>query len=422
MRTGKSLVFRQVDKYPLGESCFGVKKRIMKIVKFIIAACFLGITFGYAQTFVSESEIKAQKFGTETLYKSYRTDEPLEGDYKVALGAGSYYEVRFNKGRMHGKYKRFSPQSDLLEERTYVNGELDGKKTVYFEFAKNMVHKVSYYKKGKPEGKWQEYDTRGTLIQEDNFSDGQLHGQHKKFDSQGDLRLLESYKNGAPHGKWWGKVRSNRGDYEYTNFYKEGEPTGKWTEVNENGTLKKEVEYSNKDTYVKREYYRNGKLHREVRVKNGKYNGISKEFSDTGVISEENDYKDDEIISKKTYHDNGRPNQTWHLVKDQLHGKYLSFNSDGEKQVEGNYTYGLRDGVWKYYHQDKDNLLQREVTYVGGNKEGVFKSYYRSGKVASEGFYKNDQMDGLWKYYTEGGKLKKEEVYDQRNLVKSTEY
>ncbi|CEN36082.1 hypothetical protein CCAN12_640040 [Capnocytophaga canimorsus] len=76
----------------------------------------------------------------------------------------------------------------------------------------------------------------------------------------------------------------------------------------------------------------------------------------------------------------------------------------------------------KYYHQDKDNLLQREVTYVGGNKEGVFKSYYRSGKVASEGFYKNDQMDGLWKYYTEGGKLKKEEVYDQRNLVKSTEY
>lgn len=383
---------------------------------------FLGIALGYAQKFVSENEITAQKFGTETLYKSNKTDEPLEGGYKVALGAGHYYETTFNKGRIHGKYKRFSPKGDLLEESSYNNGELDGKKSIYHEFEKNKLKQVANYKKGKLDGKWQEYDSKGNLLREDSYANGELHGEQKRFDSEGKLRLLETYKNGVKHGKFWGKMVSNRSNYEYTKFYTNGEPSGKWKEVKENGTLKKEVEYTNKDTYVAREYFSNGNIDTEVRIKNGKRNGISKIFYDTGVISKEIDYKDDEVVLQKTFHVNGKPNETWHLAKGEPHGKYLSFNSDGEKEMEGNYTHGLRDGTWKYYHLDKDNFLEKEVPYVRGNKEGVFKSYYRSGKLACEGFYKNDTMHGIWKYYTEGGKLKKEEVYDHRNLIKSTQY
>ncbi|MDO5104647.1 toxin-antitoxin system YwqK family antitoxin [Capnocytophaga sp.] len=394
----------------------------MKALQFIAMACFLVIPSGYAQKFVSENEITAQKFGTETLYKSDKTDEPLDGDYKVALGGGSFYEVHFAKGRMHGKYKRFSSKGDLLEESSYNNGELDGKKAVYNQFDPKNLERLMHYKKGKPDGKWQEFNSKGKLLREDNFTNGKLNGEQKKFDSDGNLRLLETYKDDVKHGKFWGKMVSNRGDYQYTRFYKDGEPSGKWKEVNENGTLKKEVEYTNKDTYTEREYFGNGNPKIEIRVKNGKRNGICKEFYDTGVVAEERDYKDDKIIVRKTFHVNGKLSELWNLANGELHGAYLSMNSEGKKEVEGNYTNGLRDGTWKYYYQDKDNFLEKETPYVRGNKEGVFKSYHRSGKLYTEGFYKNDTMHGTWKYYTEGGKLEKEDVYDHRNLIKSTQF
>ena len=66
------------------------------------------------------------------------------------------------------------------------------------------------------------------------------------------------------------------------------------------------------------------------------------------------------LIDVVYYHDNGVVSQTGSYTADgKLHGKWLSFNEEGEKIVSANYDNGKKVGKWMYWIDG----IKKEVNY-----------------------------------------------------------
>lgn len=70
--------------------------------------------------------------------------------------------------------------------------------------------------------------------------------------------------------------------------------------------------------------------------------------------------KETDLIEVTYYHDNGVVSQTGYYTLDgKLQGQWLSFNTEGKKQVSANYDNGKKVGKWFYWY---DTIL-KEVDY-----------------------------------------------------------
>jgi len=106
------------------------------------------------------------------------------------------------------------------------------------------------------------------------------------------------------------------------------------------------------------------------------------------------------------------------------------YHPNGELNMVGSYTDGLKVGDWKIYSkttrylesQGLKGYLYIEMEYkddysldeyedlnakkfTDGIKEGSYKRYYSNGNIEEEGMYKNDQKVGTWKKYSFDGEL-----------------
>lgn len=59
-----------------------------------------------------------------------------------------------------------------------------------------------------------------------------------------------------------------------------------------------------------------------------------------------------------TYHANGAVSQEGFLKKNKLHGKWISYNKNGEKIAIANYNKGKKEGIW--LHWTNDGLIEVE--------------------------------------------------------------
>ena len=113
---------------------------------------------------------------------------------------------------------------------------------------------------------------------------------------------------------------------------------------------------------------------------------------------------------------------------------------NGRIESEGDYLYGKRDGVWKFYYDEgvycDEDTLKIEMSFDGGItlrsvegevykgdvKDGYYKSYFLGRKLKCEGQYHFNLKDGIWNHYNIEGKLIKEEVYKMGELVEQKDY
>ena len=66
--------------------------------------------------------------------------------------------------------------------------------------------------------------------------------------------------------------------------------------------------------------------------------------------------------------------------KNQPHGYWETYWSNGELWYKGNFKDGKKDGYWEFYH---DN-----------------------GELACKGYYKDGKQDGYWEWYYDNGELR----------------
>lgn len=212
----------------------------------------------------------------------------------------------------------------LLERRiNFVNGKEDGKDTTYYRTG--CVQVVRSFIQGTENGQWvYYYDSTRQLAWEMNYFVGQKHGKHVYFKKNGDTTLLENYKNGILDG-------------------------------------------------VKRTYYNDGKVEREIYYKEGQFNG-----------------------------------------------SFRIFSAEGKVVDELNYVAGQKDGLNKYYYSD--GTLLRTEYWDKGVKNGDFKVYYIQGHLQSHEVYKKGNKEGTWVEYYADQKLKRRAIYKKDVLIEDHQY
>ena len=76
------------------------------------------------------------------------------------------------------------------------------------------------------------------------------------------------------------------------------------------------------------------------------------------------------LIEVVYYHKNGEVSQTsFYTLEGKLQGEWLSFNSDGEKEISGYYDNGKKVGKWFYYTNETVNEVDYNDNIITGLKE-----------------------------------------------------
>jgi antitoxin component YwqK of YwqJK toxin-antitoxin module len=151
-----------------------------------------------------------------------------------------YQQSKKDKAKV-GFYKKFGANNTLIEEATYINGQLDGKQNFYYQ--------------------------NGKLEITQTYLHGRLNGKYQKFYENGKVSIEQDYVNGVMDG--FSIAYYENGNMKEKVTMKENEENGPFTEYHENGNLKAEGTYmtpddtdfvGNKEQGELKLYDENGKL------------------------------------------------------------------------------------------------------------------------------------------------------------------
>lgn len=138
-------------------------------------------------------------------------------------------------------WSHYDPRERLSYKETFKNGELHGKKIIYFVTSsspnqnnKKEISQELHYENGRLNGPTKEYFPGGTLKLEGKYKEGKFDGVVKRYHPNGKLHLLERYKDRRRHG-WWITYDNNEKELGRKYYYK-----GRALEGEE---LKKKMEY-----------------------------------------------------------------------------------------------------------------------------------------------------------------------------------
>ena len=87
--------------------------------------------------------------------------------------------------------------------------------------------------------------------------------------------------------------------------------------------------------------------------------------------------------------------------------KVSATNTEGLTE-EGDYLYGLRNGIWTEYHAN--NYPKLVTGYVEGKKQGLWISLDNRGQLLERAYYHNDQLHGAYIIYNRS-RIKEEYFY-----------
>lgn len=104
--------------------------------------------------------------------------------------------------------------------------------------------------------------------------------------------------------------------------------------------------------------------------KKGKLNGVKKTFYDDGAIAEIQNYVDNKREGNyKKYGVNEKMLEDLNYKNDELHGEATYYDGLGNISLQGQYTEGLKSGVWKTYENGKVVKEETSRKYTSKNFE-----------------------------------------------------
>lgn len=218
--------------------------------------------------------------------------------------------------------------SGMVERRvTFKDGKEDGPDTTFYE--SGCIQVIRNHKIGIEEGVWTfYYDSTNYVAWEIGFSGGKKNGMHLYLGPDGDSTRLENYKDDLLHG-------------------------------------------------VKRTYFPDNIVEREIYYVNGLMDGSFKSFNRQGVLLQEVNYKE------------GKKN-----------GELKYYFEDGKEQLIEHWAMDVKEGEFKGLFQD--GKVQFQEFYRKGIPEGWFKENYPNGQTARKAFYKKGKLLEETKYDEDG--------------------
>lgn len=189
----------------------------------------------------------------------------------------------------------------------------------------------------------------------------------------------------------------------------------------------------------------NGKKRMELKIKDGKANGVSRQWLENGQKIFERHYNMGVPHGKETqWHVVGKKKAEVEYVNGSIEGMAREWYNNGKKESEGLFRNGREEGEHTWWH--RNGKVDQIVFFKNGKAEGVVKSWFESGNKHeetnflagqkngnSEEWFDNGQQffaknfkegkeDGKSQYWNKKGMLIKEEFHDFGKLIESKNY
>jgi antitoxin component YwqK of YwqJK toxin-antitoxin module len=95
--------------------------------------------------------------------------------------------------------------------------------------------------------------------------------------------------------------------------------------------------------------------------------------------------------------------------KSSLHGPYVDFWANGQKQSEGQYKDGLRTGRWTFW--DANGVKTGETEFLNNDYHGQRVEFHPNGAKKLEQTWVNGKREGVEAFYAEDGRKVSEARY-----------
>lgn len=318
--------------------------------------------------------------------------------------------IYFEDGTKIGEAFEYSKTGDIITELLYDDD--------YLKY-RNEINRLN--DKEEKTGYWREFYPNGKLKSESNYENGRKIGISKLYDKKGRLDKIKSYnldslnQNGQDieliklHKEYYpGSYKARLIGGFYNNMkqgmYREYDTLGNIINgyIYKNDTILAEGVLLNDGTYDGewKFYYSSGINKSFGLYKNGAKNGVWTYYYENGKKQQVGKYNN-EIPSGewKWYYKNGVLKRLEYYRKGKLEGSQIEYDVNGKELSSGEYYNGLREGAWFYNVGDYKEVGE----FTQGVKTGIWKYYYLSGKLAFIGEFDEDQPKGKHYYYHTNG-------------------
>lgn len=270
-------------------------------------------------------------------------------------------------GKKHGKYTSYHFNGKINIEGNYLNGEKHGEWKWYHSNGK--IETIGNYAYGNKEGIWKDYYDNGTLDSETPYFFGKINGVEKSYNNTGVLTQTRDFEDNILQGEI--NFYSEDGKLQLTRYYLNGILVG-YSYLDKNGNKLPIIPVVNETAKIV-SYFDNGKVAREMELKNGEFINHYNEYYYTGQLYQEQEY-----------------------INDNRHGKLLVYYPDGKLQIEKNYYHGFLHGEAKEYYPN--GIIKKITPHLNDEISGWRKNFDESGKLISEDFYFGGEITSIKKY------------------------
>src|SRR5262249_9176093 len=89
--------------------------------------------------------------------------------------------------------------------------------------------------------------------------------------------------------------------------------------------------------------------------------------------------------------------------RDERHGHWITYYSNGQKALEGEYRFDKSNGKFTWWHPNGQKAIQGE--YVDGKQTGRWYWWHVNGSRHIQGDYEAGKQAGAWTWWTDEGKV-----------------
>ena len=123
--------------------------------------------------------------------------------------AYAVFQVNKKSGLKSGLYTRYYSSGNKEEEAMYKDGQMHGKRMLYFDAPNDPVYAIEHHVDGMYHGMYKSYYEDGTLDFEGRYEQNTMEGLWKKFYPNGQLQEEVTFSNNEENGP-------------FTEYYKTG--------------------------------------------------------------------------------------------------------------------------------------------------------------------------------------------------------
>ncbi len=222
-------------------------------------------------------------------------------------------------------------------------------------------------------------DFAGPFISQATFEHGQLHGTWNIYDGKKKKISQWSFVDGKRHGPsiWWFPNGKKMREIQY----RDGQIDGQLIEMGSAGTVTSNLTYQEG---------------RKLARKNSTYPGGAKKSQGLYLFAKDIEQSPDDWWTAKLM-------VTIKAGKDEKQGPWISWHSNGQRQLEGTYDHDLQVGLFSWWHANGQKAL--EGRYDAGKQDGDWTWWYPNGQKSIHGEYAHGNPTGRWTWWKEDGRV-----------------